>query len=177
MFSISDGTAAVAASAPWLLFFVSLRHLPRLFKTHLQELRHLSSLVTLGGSNTEAKEEHHKFTPNAWAGTQCGPPSASWLYVIRLLLASLGFRNISNGLFKWWHTDDTLRTNYGIMASSHTLIKHVQKLENLQQNPKPCGIFVYTIIFLFYSWCSHSGLECKSIIQSTAKKRKSWEPH
>lgn len=119
----------------------------QLFKTPLQEFRLLSSLVTLPGYNTSAKEEHHKFTPDSRAGTQCGPPSARRLYVIRLLLASLGFRNISNGLFEWWHTHDTLRTNYGIMAPSHTLIKHVQKLENLQQNPKPCGIFVYMIFF------------------------------
>lgn len=145
----------------------------QLFETHVQEFRHLSSLVTLRGYNTSAKDEHHQFrcSPDSRAGTLCGQHSASWLHVVRLLLAFLGFRNVSNGLFKWWHTDDTLRTNYEVMAPSHTLIRHVQKLKNQEENPKPCGIFVYMIFFLFYSWCSCTGPECKSIDQSTAKKR------
>lgn len=116
----------------------------QLFKMHLHQDSDISAVSShCAVIILQQKEEYHKFTLDSRAGTQCGPPSASWLYVIRLLLASLGFRNISNGLFKWWHTDDTPRTNYEIMVPSHTLIKHVQKLENLQQNPKLCSIIFY----------------------------------
>lgn len=53
----------------------------QLFKTDLQECRHLSSLVTLRGYNTynTAKNQHHQFRcpPDSRAETQYGQHSAS----------------------------------------------------------------------------------------------------
>lgn len=70
--------------------------------------------------------------------------------VIRLLFALLSFRCVSQEHCN----DDTLRTDFRLMSASYTLIQHVQKLENLQDKPKP-GSFEVFIVCVTKLWSRH----------------------